>query len=420
LVMIAVILRRRLAPPTALAWLTIVAFVPVVGLVAYLLIGDAWLGQRRAQMHQQTIERLREQDREHRDPDQQHRGQPAYRTRPDVDADKMPLVREAEKVCGLPILAGNHVEFLEDTQPTVDRLVADIDAAEHHVHLLFYIYEPDAVGTRVTAALERAVSRGVAVRLMADAAGSRSLFAYTGPAAAMREAGIEVVPALPVKPFRRRLARMDIRNHRKLAVIDGRTAYTGSHNIVEAHYHKRAGQWVDLNARLTGPVVRQMQMVFAEDWAYETQTDLEGPSIFPELEPAGDVLAQTVPTGPGEITDAFQRIVLSAINAARDHLMLTTPYFVPDEATMLSLMMAADRGAKVELVLPRHSDHPLVSAAGRASFERLLENGIHIYEFHEGLLHAKTLSVDDDFAMLGSGNMDIRSFSLNFEMSILL
>jgi cardiolipin synthase len=330
------------------------------------------------------------------------------------------LGREAERACGLPILSGNALELLADTKPTIDRLVSDLERAERHVHLLFYIFEPDATGRRVAEALMAAARRGVRVRVLLDATGSRRVFKRDGLAAHMRAAGVDVRPALPVRPWRQRLARFDIRNHRKIVVIDGAIGYTGSQNIVDPDYHKGSGLWVDLNARFRGPVVAQLQLVFLEDWAFEDAPAPPEDEAYPALPAVGDTWAQTVPTGPSEAYNPFPRILLAAINAAQERLVLTTPYFVPDEATLRSLLMARDRGVAVTLLLPRASDHPVVDFAGRACCERLLAEGVEVRRYPVGMLHAKTLTVDDTFAMLGSSNMDIRSFYLNFEAGVLL
>ncbi|MEE9212479.1 MAG: cardiolipin synthase [Phycisphaeraceae bacterium] len=413
LVMIAVILRRRFTPATSLAWLTLIFFLPIAGLVIYLLIGGHGLGRRRVRLHRKVITAIRAGRRT--DEPQPHV------TRPQLDPALEPVIRQAERIGGMPILGGNHVELLAKTAATIDRLVADIDAAEHHVHMVFYIFADDDAGRRVAAALVRAARRGVTCRLLADAAGSRALFGRNGLARNLREHGVETHPTLPVKPLRRRFARIDLRNHRKLAVIDGRIAYAGSQNIVNPDYgHRRAGVWHDMTGRFTGPVVAQLQIVFLEDWLYETDQNLDRPDILPPLEPVGQMPAQAVATGPSHESETLLRVILAAINAAQRKVIITSPYLIPDEPTMLVLSMAADRGVQVQIVVPRRSDHPLVSAAGRAYYAQLLDAGVSLYLHQKGLLHAKTITVDDAFALLGSSNMDIRSFYLNFELNVLM
>lgn len=408
--MVPVVLRRRFQPVTSLAWLTLIFFLPLAGLVVYLLVGVSYLGRRRARTHRQVVggsplpERLARM----------------YRERPEVLPEQRTMIIQAEQISGNPILGGNRVQMISDTGELVKSLVADIDAAEHHAHLLFYIFWPDAVGMRVIEALKRAAQRGVTCRLIADATGSRPLF-RSAAVGEMRQAGVEVIAALPAAPWRRKLARLDLRNHRKIAVIDGHCAYTGSHNIVVEDYgNKRAGRWVDLGARLTGPVVAQLQIAFLDDWAFETGRRLDDDALYPDLDSVGHVPAQVVPTGPSHEAETFRWVLLAALNSAQSRIILTTPYLIPDEPTVLALAMAADRGVEVDVVVPRRSDHPLVEAAGRWYYEQLLEHGIKLHLYRDGMLHAKTITVDDAFALLGSANLDIRSFYLNFEINVLL
>ncbi len=416
--MVPVILRRRFSPATSLAWLSVIFFLPVLGVVVYALIGVPRLGRRRVRQHQTVVSAMRSDERrfcllkDH-----------VIRSEAEADPVLRPVIRQAEHLGGMPILGGNHVELLTRPQKMIDRLIADIDRAQHQVHLLYYIFAPDQTGQRVTDALASAAKRGVRCRLLADAVGSRALFGFRHRRLLDRLVGdgVEVFRMLPASPLRRGLARLDLRNHRKLAIVDGRVAYTGSQNIVDADYgHRRAGSWQDLSGRFTGPVVSQLQSVFLEDWAFETDREIQESCTFPPLDQVGVVPAQTVPTGPDERSEAMLRITLAAIYAAQRSIIITTPYLVPDEPTMVALSMAAGRGVDVKLVVPHRGDHPLVSAAGRAYYGPLLDAGVSIFQHHGGLLHAKTATVDDAFALLGSSNLDIRSFYLNYEISVLL
>jgi cardiolipin synthase len=412
LTMLVVVLRRRFRPPTSLAWLTIVFFAPMVGMVLYLLLAGNRLGKRRVRQYRHTSTAIRNDSRQSLIA--------RYANQPNLAPELSSVLKQAEQIGGMPILGGNHVELLPDVQGTIDRLIRDIDEARHHVHLLFYIYADDATGHRVAEAVCRASARGVQCRLLADAAGSRSML-RSSLLGRMRSAGVHVHPMLPVKPLRRKFARLDLRNHRKIAVIDGTVAYTGSQNIVDTDYgHKRAGKWIDLMGRFTGPVVGQIQMVFLEDWIYETGQSLDTPDILPTCEPTGRMFAQAIPTGPVHDSQTFQRVLLAAINAASRKVIISTPYLIPDEPTMVALLMAADRGVDTHIVMPERCDHPLVGLAGRAYFEELLDAGVHIHTHRAGLLHSKTMTVDDAFALLGSANIDIRSFDLNFEINVLM
>lgn len=412
IVMTAVILRRRFSPSTAMAWLVLIFFVPELGLVVYLLVGVNHLGKQRARSHRIAVD----QTRSRYDPDRFSR----YVGRPKIEPQQHNMILQAERISGNPIIAGNDVELLSNADKLTDRLTSDIDSAKHHAHLLYYIFSPDEIGRRISDALIRASDRGIACRLLADAAGSRALFRSPLPKE-LRDHGVEVVPMLPVSPWRRKLARIDLRNHRKVAVIDGRCAYAGSHNAVNEDYgHKHAGKWVDLSGRFTGPVVAQFQQLFCEDWTFDTEQTLDGDDLFPALEPTGEIAAQLVPTGPNNEGESFRRVLIAALAAAQRHIIMTTPYLVPDEPTLIALAMAVDRGAQVDLVVPHKSDHPIVAAAGRYYYQTLLEAGINIHTYSGGMLHAKTITVDDAFSLLGSANLDIRSFYLNFEVNVLL
>lgn len=413
IVMVPVVLRRRFAPVTSLAWLSIIFFLPAVGLVLYLLVGVSYLGRRRARWHRAVVGAARRPDRmaEMR----------SFSFRPEVLPAQENMIVQAERISGNPIVGGNSVELIHEADDVAARIAADIDAATDHVHLLYYIFWPDKNGKVVAEALQRAAKRGVTCRLLADSSGSRPLFRNV-MLQDLRSAGVKVQAALPVTPWRRKLARLDLRNHRKIAIIDGRTGYTGSHNVVVEDYgsSRRAGRWVDLTGRFQGPVVAQLQMVFLDDWAYETGDYLQEQSLFPPLRATAQVAAQVVPTGPNHEAETFRRVLVAALNAAHRKIIITTPYLVPDEPTTLALAMAADRGVQVIVVVPERSDHPLVEAAARWYFEQLLDAGVEIHHYCDGMLHAKTITVDDAFALLGSANIDIRSFYLNFELSVLL
>lgn len=416
LVMVPVILRRKLAPVTALAWLSLIFFLPIVGLPLYLMFGVNYIGRRRRAAHRRFYGGIVRSERAV----QRLASLRDHRRRPELNPSARNMLVQAEQVGGNPILGGNALTLLPDTEQFIAGLVRDVDAAEHHVHMLYYIWAPDTTGRAVSDALIRAAGRGVKCRLLVDAAGSRA-FLRSKVLREMLEAGVEVYEALPVAPWRRRVARMDLRNHRKIAVVDGRIGYTGSHNIVVETYGNRwAGKWVDLSGRFTGPIVAQLQSVFLDDWEFDTNQRLESADLYPPLEPTGEIAAQVVPTGPNHEAETFRRVLVAALNAANERITITTPYLVPDEPTTLALSMAADRGVEVTLLIPRRSDHPIVAAAGRWYFEHLLENGIAIHHFCDGMLHAKTITVDDSFALLGSANIDVRSFELNFEVNVLL
>lgn len=407
IIMLVVVTNRRRGSP--MTWLLVIFFLPVPGLALYLLIGENRLPYRRAHRHARLRDELSDISR-------RLEGHPAV-VHPDVPPDQELFVLLAERLGSLPIVGGNEGQLMTETDEVIDRLVEDIDAAERHIHLLYYIYANDETGRKVADALVRATERGVKCRVLVDAVGSRPMLKTLAPE--MVKQGIELHPALPVNLFRRGFARLDLRNHRKLAVIDGRIAYTGSQNIVNADYGHKDLAWHDMSCRLTGPIVLELQTVFVGDWYFETDEVLVDENIFPEPPMLGPIAAQTLPSGPDYPTENYQRMVVSALHTARRHVIITSPYFVPDEAFLQAMEVAVLRGVNVEIILPRQCDQVLVGAASRAYYEDLLRVGVKVHLFDDGLLHAKTMSVDDSVALVGSSNFDIRSFELNFEISLL-
>jgi cardiolipin synthase len=289
------------------------------------------------------------------------------------------------------------------------------------VHLLTYIFLNDAAGRSIAQALARAARRGVATRLLVDALGSKA-FLSSETRMLLEKAGVQVTAALPVSLVRAVLARLDLRNHRKLLVVDGQVAWTGSQNIAEAAFAPKAryAPWVDCVVRIEGPLARELQVVFVEDWSMERDEDLsEVLAIEPTFQPEG-VAGQAVATGPNFGNDSMTSLVQAAVQLARREIVLTTPYFVPDLPMQAALGVAARRGVATHLVLPRRNDSWLVQRASRGLYEELLACGVRIHEFTGGLLHAKTIVVDRMVSVVTSANLDRRSFELNFEMGVLL
>jgi cardiolipin synthase len=406
--MIPVVVRRR-KPSAAMAWLLVIFFEPVIGLILYGLFGNNRLPRRRIKQHIRIAKHIRDMA-------------PLLKENPQVielelSAGEQSLVHLAETLGEQPVLGGNHGELLTNTEQMIERLIEDIEAAEHHVHLLYYIFADDETGHRITGALSRAVLRGVTCRVLADDVGSWKMFKRLGRQ--MIDQGIQLHAALPVNIFRRRLARMDLRNHRKLAIIDGRIAYSGSQNIVNANYGTKDLIWHDVMARMQGPIVLQLQGIFIEDWYFETSETLDKPELFPEPKMDGPIKLQSLPSGPTYPTENYQRFLVTALYAAQRHVIITSPYLIPDEPFLQALEVAVQRGVNVELIVPKRSDQIIVGAAARAYYQELLDHGIVIYRHTQGLLHSKTMTVDDSLALVGSGNFDIRSFALNFELNLL-
>lgn len=411
LVMVPIVARQH-RPMTAVAWLGFIFFIPWVGLGIYLLFG-AYNLRRDVSRHARVREELETGGRLNL--------QPPSVLSPSVAPEHQGLVQVAEhlltsRLGGLPVLGGNAVDLMDDTSRVIDRLVADIESAQQHVHLMFYHFEDGDTGRRVLEAMAKAAARGVQCRLLVDAYMSRALLRVS--TSWMEKRHITVRTMLPLNPLRRPLARFDIRNHRKLAIIDGLIGYTGSQNIHNSDWQRPGVVWQQVMVRLTGPSVLQLQLLFVEDWYFATRTLPEGAHLFPPAEATGEMLIQTVPDGPTYPTDAIQHMLVEAIYMAKHRLILTSPYFVPDEPLRLALRLAALRGADVHIIIPKRSDRLSADLAARAFFQDLLDVGIHIHLHQRGVLHAKSMSVDDAIAMVGTANFDLRSLYLNYELAL--
>ena len=408
LAMIVIVPFRR-SPDAAKGWLLLIFFEPVAGLILYLLIGRPTLPVWRLVRHA-DFEALAKPtyDRLARDANIFH---------PDVSPELQHAVTLAENLGDFPILGGNSAEVLADYQVTVDRLIADIDMACDHVHLLFYIIADDATAGRVVAALERAVERGVACRVLADSLGSRPEFQRMLPR--LLHGGILAEETMRVGFFRRHTGRIDLRNHRKIAVIDGDIGYIGSQNLIDSTF-KRGLTYEELNVRLCGPIVLELQAVFADDWYVEVDEFLGEARYFPDARIAGDVPAQAMPSGPGYPRENNQRLVVSLIHAATERIVITMPYLIPDGALLQALQTSVLRGVEVTLVVPLQMDQILVCLGQRSYYDELLSSGVRICRYGKRFLHAKHITIDDQIAWIGSSNLDIRSFSLNAEIVVLL
>ena len=413
---VVVVLRRR-PVPVSLAWITVLMLAPVVGAVAYLLVGENRLGRRRLRRFQAISEETEKNAVEL----WKHRHQ---NWMPDEHFYQQ-IWRVATAVAGMPPLGGNKLSLIGPSEDVLKSLAADIDDAKSHVHLLFYIYTCSPACLEISNAVMRAAKRGVACRVLVDAVGSREFLACD-VATRMRDAGVKVVAALPVGPFRMLFQRLDLRNHRKIAVIDGRIAYAGSQNLTDSTFraglNPRVGSWIDATVRVEGPAAQALGVVFLEDW----QMDTEGP--IKDVEPftpafdrlPGSSVIQVVPSSPGTAPVGIHETILTTFYAAKEELIITTPYFVPDEATRRALQAAALRGVRVTIVLPLESDGAIVAAASRAYWIDLLKAGVRIRLYRGGLLHAKTISVDRRMGLVGSANIDMRSFYLNFEVTLII
>lgn len=390
------------------AWLLLIFLLPWPGLVVYALFGRAFLPRRRIVRQERAERRIQEV---------QAQMDPSADLTPSLSETVRPVAVLGRELGKFGVLDGNALELLPDYSGAIGRLVEDIERATSSVHLLFYIYEDDATGRTVTQALLRAAGRGVACRIVLDALGSKRGLKRLGPM--LRAGGVEVLPALPVGLFMRHTARYDLRNHRKIAILDGHIGYMGSQNIVDACFVKDFPN-EELWVRVRGPVVMQLQAVFLTDYYSETGRVLDPAGLFPESSAAGASACQVVPSGPSFRRENGQEIIVEMLYTAKSRICITTPYFIPDEPFLEAVRTAARRGVEVHLVVSLHANQLISQLAQRAYYEDLLEAGVAIHLYAPRFLHAKHITIDGVMALIGSTNMDIRSFALNEEVNLLV
>jgi len=420
-VAVRVLMRDDLTADTRMAWLMVLTVVPYLGVVLYYLLGEISLGRHLTGRHQTVASFLRQHW-----PDNQAVAH-VLGSDEDVKEHIAPrwqgVFRYAASINGFHPQPGCRAELMADNDDTLARMVADMDAAQHEINVLYYIWLGDGMGTEIAQALIRAARRGVACRALVDGLGSRALMRL--PLwRTMREAGVQVGVALPINnPVKVILtSRIDLRNHRKITVIDGQVTYVGSQNCADAEFliKARYAPWVDIMLRMEGPVVAQTQLLFASDWVQITGDDHFNPLTHEAVPMAEGFPAQVVGNGPTERSRSTPQLFTTLIANARQELIISTPYFVPDATVLEALCAAAWRGVAVTLIFPKRNDSWIVGAASRSTYHRLLKAGVSILEFRNGLLHAKTLTVDDDLTLIGSANIDLRSFDLNYENNMLL
>lgn len=391
----------RSRPAAARSWLLLVGFVPLFGLPLYLLLGQPWVSRERRARQARASARIREAQA------------PLAAQRATPGAAGAEIAALVERLGGFLPMPGNAVELLDDYADSLRRLIADIDAATHEVHLLYYLMFDDAVGRAVAEALLRASARGVRCRLLLDAVGAKpGLRAWR---ARLRAGGVEIHAMLPGGLRWRRSGRMDLRNHRKIAVIDRAIGFTGSQNLASPEFVPGFPNR-ELVARVRGPAVAQLAALFASDWYLETGDALE---VVPCTAVPESGIAQVLPSGPAYPFENARDAVVALLQRARRRVVLATPYFVPDDAVLAALRIAALAGVEVTLILSRSNNQTLTAWAQASYFDGLLAAGVRIALHRAHFLHAKHLSVDDDIALIGSINLDIRSFALNAEAGLL-
>jgi cardiolipin synthase A/B len=409
------VIMRRLPVGVSLAWLAVIFSIPFVGAVMYLLIGENRLGRkyvkRAAAIH--GVYSKWQEDLRARIP---------HLPRPE-DSKAASLQYHAKTLVGFPPMQGNRLRLMDDFKTVFASIIADLDQAERTCHLEFYIWHMGGMADQVAEALIRAVNRGVVCRVLVDAMGSKQ-FLKGRIARQLRDAGVHVAASLPVGPLQLLTTRADLRNHRKIIVIDGEIAYAGSQNLVDPRFFKQdegVGEWIDAMVRMEGPGVEALAGIFIEGWDLDTGEGLEDLETTSDVGPVssrGPSTVQVVPSGPGFRPDAIRQLLLSAIYSARRELVITTPYFVPDDTVHTALISAAHRGVEVTIVVPSRLDSRLAYYASRSLYDDLLSAGVRMIGFKGGLLHTKSITVDREFSVFGSVNLDMRSLWLDFEISL--
>ena len=408
------IVRPHREPASRVAWVVVIMILPAVGIIAYILLGETNIGRHRVERMKKVIGEM---------PDVANTpGLDAKQFQPEFPARYGPLFMIGKSVNGFDPLGGNHARLMQDSNAAIDSMVKDIDEAKDHVNLTFYIWLSDNNGLKVAEALKRAATRKVTCRAMADGLGSRAII-KSEHWSAMGDAGVHVATALPIESlFLRPLkGRIDLRNHRKIVVIDNHITYCGSQNCADPEFLVKAkfAPWVDAMMRFEGPIARQNQHLFASDWMAQVDENIDGLLQQPLPEGKVGVTAQVIGTGPTVRNSSMPEVFETLMYAARDELVITTPYFVPDEAMQTALCTTARRGVSTKIIFPARNDSWIVGAASRSYYQELLEAGVQIYEYEGGLLHTKSLTLDGEVTLIGSANMDRRSFELNYENNIL-
>lgn len=410
-----IVFKRR--PTTyVIAWMLIIYILPIVGIILYFAIGEAHLGQQRVKRAQQmrpTIAKFIQRLEDFPD---------IFTTK--VSQVSKPIFQLCKHQTGLDGINGNHIELLSETDEIFDRLINDINQATSNIEMVFYIWNEGGRANEVENALIAATKRGVICRLMVDSAGSRH-FIKTNASKRMRDAGIIIVEALKVNLLRFMFRRLDLRQHRKVAIIDNYISYTGSMNIVDPRFfkqNKHIGKWVDIMVRMNGPVTTLMGAIYASDWELETGKYLALPQITDFAEPPEDKkhIMQLIASGPGYTENMIHQVLLTAIYSAQEQIIFTTPYLVPSDDILHAVVTAAQRGVEVIIIVPKKNDSLMVKWASRAFFSELLDGGVKLYQFNDNLLHTKSVLIDNQLSLVGTVNLDMRSLWLNFEITTVI
>ncbi|PYY48549.1 cardiolipin synthase [Curtobacterium sp. MCLR17_043] len=404
-------------PQTATAWLLAIFLIPYIGFIVFLVIGSTKLPRARREKQTEINAYILEQTE----------GIERVRRDHPWPAWLESVTRLNRQLGAMPLVGGNSAELYPDSEESIAEMTRAIDQSRRFVHVEFYIATLDDTTRPFFEALARAQARGVTVRFLLDHWASRGYPGYKDTLAFMDQAGIEWHLMLPLLPLQGKFQRPDLRNHRKIMVIDGSVAFTGSQNLIDASYdiksHIEKGMvYKDLFARFEGPVVAGLNALFVTDWYSETDELLLRESDPVQRADRGDALdCQVVPSGPGFDGENNLRLFNALLYSAQQKVSITSPYFVPDDSMLYAITTTAQRGVDVELFVGEMGDHAMTWHAQRSYYEELLRAGVRIWLYRAPtILHAKHFTIDDEVSVIGSSNMDMRSFSLNLEVSVMV
>jgi cardiolipin synthase len=412
-----VVVPRNRRPQSALAWLLLIYILPIIGFLLYLTFGSRRLPKRRREKQVEINEYILGTTT----------GMDQVSTTDPWPPWLMPIAQLNRNLGSMPLVGGNSAEVYTDYSASLTAMAEAIDAAVRSVHVEFYIMSVDEETEPFFDAMERATGRGVTVRVLFDHIASLRVRGYRGMLRRLRSAGVQWYRMLPVRPWLGQYQRPDLRNHRKFLIVDGHVAFTGSQNLIERSYHRGPHwsgrlEWKELMVRFEGPIVAGLDALFATDWYSETDELLlrETPARV-EIDPSRLLDAQVVPSGPAFEGENNLRLFNSLLYAAHKQIQICSPYFVPDESMLYAITTAAQSGLDVQLFVSEIGDQPLVFHAQRSYYEELLRAGVRIWLYRAPtVLHAKHFTIDDQVAVIGSSNMDMRSFSLNLEVSVMV
>lgn len=412
-----IIVPRNRRPTAAMAWLLAIYFIPIIGVFLFLLIGNPRLPRKRRRKQERINEYIHDTSE----------SLDFGTLRPHAPDWFTSLVTLNRNLGAMPLAGDNAAHLISGYQDSFDSMAGAIRAAQRYVHVEFYIFQADAATDDFFRALEEVCARGVTVRVLLDHWANRGKPFYRKTLKRLDAMGAKWRLMLPVQPFKGKYQRPDLRNHRKLLVVDGRVAFTGSQNVTDSTYNlrkniKRGLHWVDLMVRIEGPVVASVNAVFLSDWYSETDETLTDEiDLFDVKSGPGDLDCQIVPSGPGFEFENNLKLFAGLLYAAQRQIIIVSPYFVPDEALLLAVTTACQRGIHVELFVSEEGDQALVYHAQRSYYEALLRAGVKIWMYQRPyILHSKSMTIDDEVAIVGSSNMDMRSFGLNMEISMLV